>query len=618
MCAINGVFEYRLQGQVDREEIVRTRDYMRTRGPDSLGAWTSSSGHIGFGHRRLAIVDLTEAGHQPMSTADGRTTVVFNGEIYNYQRLRECLKAEGAEFRSHCDTEVLLHLYRRRGYDMFRELRGMYAFALWDTDEQTLLLARDPYGIKPLYYADDGRTLRFASSVKALLAGGAIARDTDPSGVVGFHLFGSVPEPWTTHRAIKSIPAGTYATTNARGFSGPKRHYSLASQFCPAKDAKADAEDSERLFREALLDSVRHHIVADVPVGVFLSGGVDSTALLGLMRDAGQKDIQTVTLAFDAFRGGAMDEVPLAKSMAERYGARHEARFVTRKEFQQDLPAIIHAMDQPSMDGVNTWFVSKAASELGLKVALSGIGGDELIGGYSTFDRLPRLVQAMRCVPSIPGGHSLFSAALCAGRMSGLPAHPKLDGLYEYGRSYAGAYLLQRGVYLPEELSSILTDMDMVEEGLKGLIPLDMIARELDPEPRQPHAKVAVLESALYLRNQLLRDTDWAGMAHSIEIRTPFVDSVLLSEVAPLFANGAEKRGKTMLAHAPQTPLPGYMLARAKVGFTVPVMNWFRELALGTGGTAALHDERLWSRVWIKEIARLVAEDAAANVFANA
>ena len=532
MCGIAGVYAYRSTARpVDRDELVRIRDHMASRGPDGSGEWYSADGRVGFGHRRLSIIDLSSRGAQPMQTADGRLVVTFNGEIYNYRALRSRLEAKGYAFRSNSDTEVLLHLYAELGHEMLRELRGMFAFGIWDCQEQQLLLARDPYGIKPLYYADDGSTLRFASQVKALMAGRGISRDPDPAGWVGFYLFGSVPEPFTTYREVRALPAGSFVRIDQRGLRAPVQYYSIARTYSQAQERPLSAtakEEVKALVREALLDSVRHHLVADVPVGAFLSAGVDSGALVGLMREAGQQDIQTVTLAFDEFRGTPNDEAPEATAVANFYATRHTTRVVGENEFRSDLPAIIEAMDQPTIDGINVWFVSKAAHELGLKVAISGLGGDELFGGYSSFRDLPTWVRWMAAPSSIPFFGQVLRRAFRRMHGEKLGVSPKVAGLVEFGGSYPGAYLLRRGIFMPWELPEVLGP-DLAREGLERLDPINHIACTLAPDPVQPFARVATLESSLYMRNQLLRDTDWASMAHSLEVRVPLVDAVLLS-----------------------------------------------------------------------------------------
>ena len=417
---------------------------------------------------------------------------------------------------------------------MVNELRGMFAFALWDADKGGLLLARDPYGIKPLYYADDGWTLRFASQVKALLSGGKISRNPEPAGWVGFCLFGSVPEPFTTFQEIRAVPAGSTIWVDRVGPHEAKQYFSLAEAYSRAEAASAPASNPEIQHRaqEALLDSVRHHLVADVPVSAFLSSGIDSGALVGLMRDAGQQDIQTVTLAFEEFRGRHEDEAPLAAEIAARYGTRHTTRVVTEEEFRTDLPKILDSMDQPTIDGLNTWFVSKAAHELGLKVAISGLGGDELFGGYPSFRDIPLCVRAMAFPARIPLLGELARRLLTQLGKSSDVINPKAAGLLKYGGDYPGAYLLRRGLLMPWELEAVL-GKDTIRLGLRRLKPIRHIEALLTPRPSTRFGKVAVLESALYMRNQLLRDTDWASMAHSLEVRVPLVDVELLRRLAP-------------------------------------------------------------------------------------
>jgi asparagine synthase (glutamine-hydrolysing) len=578
MCGIVGIYSYGSTARpVDHDELVRVRDHMAPRGPDDRGEWYSADGRVGFSHRRLSIIDLSSRGAQPMQSADGKLVVSFNGEIYNYQALRSRLEAKGYAFQSNSDTEVLLHLYAEVGHDMLRELRGMFAFGIWDEQQQSLLLARDPYGIKPLYYADDGSTLRFASQVKALMAGGGVSRDPDPAGWVGFYLFGSVPEPFTTYREVRALPAGSFVCIDQRGSGAPIQYYSIARTYSEAQEQPPEAvtanEETKALVRKALLDSVRHHLVADVPVGAFLSAGVDSGALVGLMHEAGQQDIQTVTLAFDEFRGTLNDETPEATAVADFYGTRHTTRVIGESEFRSDLPAIVAAMDQPTIDGINVWFVSKAAHELGLKVAISGLGGDELFGGYSSFRDLPSWVRWMAAPSSIPFLGQVLRRTFRRMRAEQWGLNPKSAGFVEYGGNYPGAYLLRRGLFMPWELPDVL-GREVASEGLKRLDPIKHIAATLTPDPLQPFVRVATLESSLYMRNQLLRDTDWASMAHSLEVRVPLVDAVLLEKLATIGLGIGRRNNKSLLAEAPSRPVPHYTMRRHKTGFSVPIAKW--------------------------------------------
>jgi asparagine synthase (glutamine-hydrolysing) len=604
MCGINGVFAYHYAANaVDHAELVRTRDHMAARGPDAAGAWISEDGRIGFGHRRLSIIDLSDAGAQPMLSPDGRYAVTFNGEIYNYRELRLGLEAQGHVFRSHSDTEVLLHLYAKKGADMVYDLRGMFAFAIWDSYRRTLFLARDPYGIKPLYYADDGWTFRFASQVKALVAGGSISRDPEPAGLVGFYLFGHVPEPFTVNREVRALPAGTSLFANRIGGHEPRRYHRMAQVYCDAvgraREGALRQEQAQGELHEALLDSVRHHVVADVPVGAFLSGGIDSSSLVSLMRQAGQRDIQTVTLAFREFDRRAEDEAPLAATVARLYETQHTERVVTQSEFAADLPRILEAMDQPSIDGINSWFVAKAAHELGLKVAVSGVGGDELFGGYPSFKDIPRWVGYFGIPGQVPLLGKLSRVAVQM-LTSALNFSPKAAGLVELGGTYAGAYFLRRGLFMPWELGKFL-DRDIIAKGWQRLKLWKLINSELTPGPVTPFARVSVLESAFYMRNQLLRDVDWASMAHSLEVRVPLVDSVLLSKVASsVLASPAW--GKQCLAATASPALPKDVLHRSKAGFATPVAEWQRTMPLPHAAPTKLAPISPWARNWALNI----------------
>ena len=575
MCGIAGIYGYHYAAaEVDRTELLAIRDHMRARGPDGAGEWFSADCRVALAHRRLAIIDLNERAAQPMQSADGRLVISFNGEIYNYRELRAGLVARGYRFNTESDTEVLLQLYADKGQAMLDDLRGMYAFALWDAGKQALLLARDPYGIKPLYYSDDGWTCRFASQVKALLAGGRISRTAEPAAQAGFFLFGSVPEPYTLYQDIRAVPAGSCVWVTATGASAPVQYCDIAAEWRAALASNADISDSpEEFVRAALLDSVRAHLVADVPVGAFLSAGIDSGALVDLMRDAGQQQIATVTLAFDEYRGTIADEAPLATEVARGYGVSHQVHIIDEPAFRQDLPAIFDAMDQPSIDGINTWFVSKAAHQAGLKVAVSGVGGDELFGGYPSFASVPHWVRMLWLPTRIPGLGLLMEQLHAAFAPLFGELNPKAGSMLRYGGSYAGGWLLRRGLFLPRDLPGLL-GRERAEEGLARLRPLAHVQQQLGvAADTVPFARVATLESTLYLRNQLLRDTDWASMAHSLEVRTPLVDITLLRTLAPLLAKLSCNR-KQLLAASPRLPLPSAVVERAKTGFVTPVAEW--------------------------------------------
>ncbi len=589
MCGINGIFAYATGApNVDRDEVIATRECMRSRGPDAAEAWIFNDQRVGLGHRRLAIIDLSPGGSQPMRR--GELVIVFNGEIYNYRELRADLEKRGRTFTSHSDTEVLLALYEEAGEAMLRRLRGMFAIALWDGRNRRMFLARDPYGIKPLFYADDGKTFRFASQVKALIAGGHVDRTFDPAAAAGFFLRGTVPEPFSMYRSIRALPAGSFAFVDGNGMSEPQQYFSIAATLRDAVEARTEFSDEQRReeVHDAVLESVRYHMVADVPVGAFLSAGLDSTTLVALAREGGATDLQTMTLRFEEYRGRDNDEAPLASLVASQYGVPHTIRDLTLADFKVELPRIFAAMDQPSVDGLNSYFISKAASEMGLKVALSGTGGDELFGGYTSFRDIPRwmpITKVLSRVPRLGEGVRRINSSLA--RMS-RHVSPKMGEILRYGSSYAGAYLVKRGRFLASELPEVLGP-EIAEEGLRRLDLLNLIERTVTPDPGSPFARVAALESSLYLRNQLLRDMDWASMAHSLEVRVPLVDAHLLERLAPVLVTRRE-HGKQLLASAPRLPLPAAVRQRRKTGFTLPIKEWL------TPEGRMEHGKRSWAR----------------------
>lgn len=584
MCGIAGAFCYASDAPpVDEPLLLAMRERMRPRGPDDAGLWVSDDRRTGFAHRRLSIIDLTAAGHQPMRDPVSGNVIVFNGEIYNYRALRSELEAVGHRFVSESDTEVLLTLFRVHDVGFLPKLRGMYAFAIYDAAKKRLFLARDPFGIKPLYLADDGRSVRFASQVKALLAGGS-NNQPDPAGHAGFFLWGHVPEPFTLFRGIRALGAGASLLIAADGRRTKNRHFDIPERIGALthdSDVRS-AEDARMVLADALRDTVRHHLVADVPVGVFLSSGLDSATMTALTREVALGPLKTVTLGFDEYKDGAQDEVPLAEAVARQYGTEHSSQRVSRDMFFQELDHVLDAMDQPSIDGVNTYFVCQAARRAGLKVALSGLGGDELFAGYSGFGAIPRLVQ----MASVPSRIPRFGAMLrgIAAPMLARFTSPKYAGVLEYGGSYAGAYLLRYALFMPWELDRVL-DPGFARAGVEELQTLAALDQSL-PSADNARLKVGALTSAWYMRNQLLRDTDWAGMAHSLEVRTPFVDVPLWETVTRLVLGG-HPVGKRDMALSPAMPLPEAVLRRSKTGFSIPVHDWVPSSAANSGFATA-------------------------------
>ncbi len=572
MCGIAGCFGIG-KARPDEKTVAAVFDAIRERGPDACGRWSDPDASLLLLHRRLSIRDLSDTGAQPMFSTGGRYAIVFNGEIYNADDLRA--RVPEYRFVGTSDTECILALYEAYGAEMLPLLRGMYAFAIWDTVEKSLFLARDPYGIKPLYVTRTQDGIWFASQVKALLPVPGVDLSPSPAGHAGFFLWGSVPEPYSLYRGIHSLRAGHAMWLKAGSEQVRVTQFaSLAQSFAAgAEQAEAATQNAiQDAIREALHESVRMHFISDVPVAVFLSAGLDSSTILGIASDTlPAEQLHALTLGFDVYAHTANSETEEAALIARHYGIPHRVHEVSQADFAAAADSFLQSMDQPTIDAINTYFVAKMAREAGFKVALSGVGGDELFGGYNSFQQIPRLLGWSSRLP-VPHGLGVLFRKMSEPFFARLTS-PKYAGVLEYSRSIQDVYLLRRGLYMPWELPEVL-DTDLALAGLAELGEDEYERKEFAlVKGCSLHAQVAYLESTRYLRNQLLRDSDWAGMAHSVEIRTPLVDFSLLQRLAGLLAS-AHPPGKQRMAATPAVALPRQILERKKTGFTVPIRDW--------------------------------------------
>jgi asparagine synthase (glutamine-hydrolysing) len=531
-----------------------------------------------------------------MSSVDGRYHITFNGEIYNHAELRETLVAKGFTFRSSSDTEVLLALFAAHGANMLGQLRGMYAFAIWDAAARSLFLARDPYGIKPLYYHNAGGTFRFASEVQALLKSSAIARRVNSAAKASYFLFGHVMEPLTIVDGVHCLPSGSCLVVTDKGVGGHNVFASVEGVWQAGAAGQASSlshKDRSAYVADAVVRSVEAHFVADVPVGVFLSAGVDSSMIFSASMQKGRAPPRTFTLGFDRHVDDMADEVPDAEAFARQYGTEHTTRIVTAADFERCYPHFVSAMDQPTIDGLNTYFISQAVRDQGLKVALSGVGGDELFMAYSTFNDLPKLVHALRALRGTPAIGRLLRQTTAQVLPAGVS--PKLAGLVEYSADLASAYLLRRCLFAPWELASVMGE-EAAGAAIEQLQALERL-RTVSKPIRDPRFAVGALESVFYMRNQLLRDSDWTSMAHSVELRTPLVDWHLLNEVAPAL-KGPNAPSRADVARALPRPLGAEILNRKKSGFATPVRGWMIDKLAREQGRAIPVERGL--RTWAK------------------
>jgi asparagine synthase (glutamine-hydrolysing) len=577
MCGISGVIS-----ADPRPVEPAVRAMMRVmvhRGPDdegfevlSLGGSEASGPVAGLGFRRLAILDLSAAGHQPMFNQRTGDCLIFNGEIYNFRQLRTELQMAGVVFRSTSDTEVLLQALCTWGEDAVEKLQGMFAFAFYHASSQRILLARDPLGIKPLYVAALPDRLLFASEIKPLLASGLVPKDLDLAGISGMLAYGAVQSPRTVYEHIRSFPAGHTQWIDGRVTTGdvpprPRRFWSFPQQTLADHQVQAASA-----VHDMLHDAVLRHLIADVPVGIFLSAGIDSTIIASLAREYTPR-VVAFTVGFGAVHG--QDEVVLASETAKALGIKHVSVELDAANMPGKWHDWLAGMDSPSIDGFNTYVVSRRLAAEGVVVGLSGLGADELFGGYATFDRAPRWSRMLRALRFIPRGlrASVLSAAGAAGGPPG--AMEKLADLVAGDTSVAGVARSLRRALSDSRIRAMGLGTDRV--GLAADY-LEEAANRIEPVlDGDPFNTVARLEATHYMGDTLLRDTDANSMRHSLEVRVPFLDLPLVNYVSAL--PGSVKRGgssKALLRLAGNHVLSKQISNRPKTGFTLPIGAWMR------------------------------------------
>jgi asparagine synthase (glutamine-hydrolysing) len=567
MCGIAGFIDPNTSAEARDEAVSRMCSAMIHRGPDDSGSATRGPATIGM--RRLAIFDPVN-GHQPMETQDGRYALVFNGAIYNFRILQVELESAGFVFRTRCDTEVLLAALVHWGEGALGRLRGMFAFALWDSAERTLFAARDPFGIKPLYYSQEGDRLVFASEITALLASGSIAPEISPASVADYLAWLSVPAPNTIYKGVLSLQPGECMRFHNGNLDV---HAAWSIRSIPTDTAVcASREEFVRELRVRLDDTIRAHVLADVPVGVFLSGGLDSAVVAGLMSKATGNALRTFSIGFEE---DGFSEADDAEATARHLGAVHHTRILTGSEVASDIERLISACDQPTGDGVNTFYASQTAHEGGVKAALSGLGGDELFGGYPSFRTLPimasRLPHWRRMPPLL---RSIVTSALGLGGASA----QKLNDILLSARDSHEIAALQRRVFSdPKRLSILSPDAAARIKGLPPFHPrLAAMRDEIGTDDL--FSLASAWEMRTYMADVLLRDSDVMSMRHSLELRVPFVDRPLVEWLwrQPSRFRGDPRRPKSVLADATADILPRGLARRKKRGFTLPFPIWMR------------------------------------------
>ncbi|RZJ80057.1 MAG: asparagine synthase (glutamine-hydrolyzing) [Flavobacterium sp.] len=545
MCRIAGIIDRHASNESLNDNVQKMCNAMAHGGPDDAGFHLPTANTV-FGHRRLALIDLSVAGHQPMLRK--KLTISFNGEIYNYLELKATLTNFGATFNTHTDTEVILAGFEMWGVEIFNKLEGMFAFALYDGEINATYLVRDQSGIKPLYYNTTNDKLIFASEVKAFSQTNYTFEE-DKDWKVYFLAFGHLPHPFTTLKNVFSLPAGSFLSWSHSDQTSNIQTYRRS------KTAQTITKPTEIIAKQ-LRKAVQSHLIADAPIGVFLSGGIDSSILTLLANEVTGKNLNTLSINFVEEE---FSEAKYQKVIADKIKGKHSSYQVTQADFEANFEEIVQSMDQPTNDGINSWFVNKCAKENGLKAVLSGIGADELYGGYPSFKRMDLIKKLKRLPKSI--------LKLC----KAIPSD-KLKRIYYLSYQNAiGDYLFLRGFFVPAAIAKILDRPQSEVDNLLKNIPYEPLVDELKGEER-----AAWLETNLFMKNQLLKDTDFMSMAHGIEVRLPFLDHDFLA-LTESIAN--EKRftaqPKGALINAFKNILPEAIWNRPKMGFTFPLQQWF-------------------------------------------
>lgn len=564
MCGIAGIFG--LQG-LDAPATIVTRmaDALAHRGPDAMGSWVGGS--VALGHRRLSIIDLSAASNQPFRGTDGRYTMIYNGEIYNYRELRKELEAQGAVFRTASDTEVLMDAYERWGPACLHKLHGMFAFAIHDARTDEMFLARDRMGVKPLYFHRDGGRVVFASEVRALLASGLVPRKLDHDALVDHLRYQTVHAPATLLKDVYMLQAGHWMRLRKDELR-IERWYDLVGSVDHAA-ASMPLPSIHKEVRERLSRAVERRLVSDVPFGAFLSGGIDSSAVVALMAQASSRPVHTFSVVFDE---SEFSEERYARIVADRYRTEHTAIRLRPEDMLRMLPDALAAMDHPSADGPNTYVVSKVTKAAGITMALSGLGGDEVFAGYPVFARTHALYRK-RWLAGMPRALRGLAASVNA-RLRPSITSDKLGELLQLPSfGVEETYPVSRLSFSDREL------LTMIQRNVLPANSVGRIAHALQEKNGSLPllSRVSLLELQTYLQNVLLRDADQMSMAHALEVREPFMDHELIEFV--LGVRDADKyphTPKKLLVDSLGDLLPPEIVNRPKMGFTLPWEMWMR------------------------------------------
>ncbi|TRX70559.1 asparagine synthase (glutamine-hydrolyzing) [Carboxylicivirga sp. M1479] len=559
MCGINGIFSHNKQTYIPQVELMNKA--MEHRGPDDHGI--HSADHITLGHQRLSIIDLSDAGHQPMHSADAQLTIVFNGEIYNFAEIRKELNYP---FQSHSDTEVILAAWQQWGIKCLDRFNGMFAFAVWDHTKNELTVVRDRLGIKPLYYHYDGQQLVFSSEIRSLLASELIDRQIDTEGLNDYLRYQTVQAPNTILKDVWMLEPGSYMIIS-QGNTELKKDRWWHIDHCQT-EVPDSYEDLKEEVRHRFYQSVQRRLVADVPFGAFLSGGIDSSAVVGAMAHSSNRQVKTFNISFAEKE---FSEAKYAAHIAQIHQTDHTEINLSPNDFLNELPNALNAIDHPSGDGPNTWMVSKVTREAGVTMALSGLGGDELFAGYAIFNRMAKLDKNQSLWKLPKSLRQLMGAGLQKVK-PGVASDKVKAILSQTNYDFTSQYAISRQVLLDNRVGELLSS-DISGHHL----PVTLL-NQFNLGDKSLLTKVSISEISTYMQNVLLRDSDQMSMAHALEVRVPFLDHELVELLLSVpDAMKYPHTPKKLLVDSLSDLLPDYIVNRPKMGFVFPWSEWLKK-----------------------------------------
>tara|TARA_B110000305_G_scaffold167678_1_gene185332 strand:- start:338 stop:2119 length:1782 start_codon:yes stop_codon:yes gene_type:complete len=589
MCGITGILDFKKKIKDPLLLINKLNELNKSRGPDDRGTWSNNDKNIFFGHTRLSVIDLTKNGKQPFLSYDKKISLIFNGEIYNFKDLKKILIQKNYIFASNTDTEVILHSYIEWGIDFIDKLRGMFSIAIWDENLKKLFLIRDQFGIKPLYYSADSNFFCFSSSIKSLINSKLVSNKRSSKSLTNYLLWGNTKDPDTIYDKIKSVEKGTYVVVDQNNNFFIKRYSDLIENIQNIEGYNFSNKDEAKSYlKEIIHETVNYHLNSDANLGLALSSGLDSNLILDNIKPEFNEKIKTLTVDFN-IDGTIKDEIEIAKKFSLEKKIFHKVVNLDQLNIKQELKYFFNEMDTPSNDGFNTYILSKLAKDNNVKVLLTGIGADEIFMGYPSFNRAKKYLNILKLISKF--NYKKMPKKTIAYFVKKFNFNPKNSEIFDI-KSLLDLFLLSRRLFLDDEVKEILYEYQQDIDNNR----LPPLAVHQDFYKLETNQQLMYLEIEHYLCPKLLKDSDWASMANSVELRTPFVDWEFFKKYLKLFKSNVTV-DKKFIYETFKNSLPKELENRKKSGFGIPHNYLLKEIGHKTYSKNGLKD---WSLVSLK------------------